>query len=356
MDRSVFERRREKLRPLLRETGLAALLVTLDADRFYLSGFELHDAQINESSGCLLITADGRDTLCTDHRFAAAAARLWDKEDIFLYRNKGMPQVNALLKERVSGEIGFDPSALSVEAFELLGNGLRLRKAGDLVAELRVVKEDEEIRRLENSCRLNRELMDKLPGMARSGMTEACLAREIERYWRDRGAEELAFPSIVAVDGNAALPHAVPGPAEITDSCCLLVDAGCRLDGYCSDQTRTLWTGDNPDALFVSDLELVREAQERAIRGIRPGIAACEVYKLAAAFLAGKGRGDLFTHGLGHGIGLQTHEAPSLNANSEKVLQPGMVLTVEPGLYRQGRHGVRWEYMVLVTEDGARVL
>ncbi|MDR2124836.1 MAG: Xaa-Pro peptidase family protein [Desulfovibrio sp.] len=356
MDNTVFAGRRERLRPFLREGGPSALLVTLDADRFYLSGFELHDAQINESSGCLLITADGRDLLCTDRRFADAAARLWDENDIVVYRGDGLKDINALLKDRVSGEVGFTPSALSVEAFEVIGAGVRMRDAGNPVADLRIIKDDDEIGKLENACRLNRELMRKLPALARPGLTEAALAWEIERFWRERGAEELAFPSIVAVDGNAALPHAVPGHTEITDACCLLVDAGCRLDGYCSDQTRTLWIGDKPDALFTSDLQLVREAQERALRGIRPGMTAREVYGIAASFLEAAGVLNLFTHALGHGIGLQTHEAPSLNESSEVILRPGMVLTVEPGLYRRGRYGIRWEHMALVTEDGARIL
>jgi Xaa-Pro aminopeptidase len=356
MDTSVFAGRRERLRPFLREAGLAALLVTSDADRFYLSGFELHDAQINESAGCLLITADGRDRLCTDSRFADAAARLWEQADIVVYRGNGLSDINALLKGCVSGEVGFTPSALSVQTFEGIGSGVRMRDVGNPVAELRIIKDDDEIRKLEKACRLNEELMRTLPALARPGLTEAGLAWEIERFWRERGAEELAFPSIVAVDGNAALPHAVPGRTEITDACCLLVDAGCRLDNYCSDQTRTLWIGDRPDALFASDAALVREAQERVVRGIRPGMTAREVYGIAAAFLGAGGVLDLFTHALGHGIGLQTHEAPSLNDRSEVVLRPGMVLTVEPGLYRRDRHGIRREHMILVTGDGARVL
>ncbi|MDR1686821.1 MAG: Xaa-Pro peptidase family protein [Desulfovibrio sp.] len=356
MDNAVFANRRERLRRFLRDAGQAALLVTSDADRFYLSGFELHDAQLNESSGCLLITAAGRDILCTDRRFADAAARLWDEDDIVVYRGNGLSDINALLKDRVSGEVGFTPSALSVQAYEGIGDGVRMRDAGNPVADLRIIKDDDEIRKLEKACRLNEELMRNLPALARPGLTEAGLAWEIERFWRERGAEELAFPSIVAVDGNAALPHAVPGCTEITDSCCLLVDVGCRLDGYCSDQTRTLWIGDKPDALFASDAALVREAQERVVRGIRPGMTAREVYGIAAAFLDAGGVLDLFTHALGHGIGLQTHEAPSLNETSEVILRPGMVLTVEPGLYRRGRHGIRREHMMLVTEDGARVL
>jgi Xaa-Pro aminopeptidase len=166
----------------------------------------------------------------------------------------------------------------------------------------------------------------------------------------------MAFPCIVGVGGNGALPHVEPGDTRITKNCGVLVDAGCRLKRYCSDQTRSFWVGDNPDPAFSADLELIKEAQQKAIRHIRPGVAVTEIYNAARAFLDSNGAGVLFTHGLGHGVGLQTHEAPSLGATSTAVLQHGMIVTVEPGLYRPGQHGVRWEYMVLVTENGARVL
>jgi len=224
------------------------------------------------------------------------------------------------------------------------------------VESLRMIKEPGEIERIEASCALNHRLMDWAPGILVPSRTEAEIAWDIEQFFRNHAAEELAFPTIVGVGGNAALPHAEPGAAKITENCGVLVDTGCRLARYCSDQTRSFWVGDTPDPLFRADLELVQAAQAEAIKHIRPGVAANEVYAVARSFLDSKGVGDLFTHGLGHGIGLQTHEAPSLGATSAATLEAGMIVTVEPGLYRLGKHGVRWEYMVLVTEDGARVL
>lgn len=355
MNTERFGIRRESVRRLMHKAGLNALLVTLDANRFYLSGFALHDTQINESSGCLVIARNGRDWLCTDSRFLDAAKRLWEEERIFIYPGNGLSQVNTLLRERFSGSIGFEARSLSVAAFEAVGEGLSMQKADGLVESLRMIKETEEIRLMESSCVLNHRLMEWLPGVLTPGRTEAQVAWDIEQFFRNHGAEELAFPSIVGIDGNAALPHAEPGDTRITENCGVLVDTGCRLGGYCSDQTRSFWAGDRPDPVFSSDLEHIREAQEKAIRHIRPGVTTSEVYRVARSYLESKGVGDLFTHGLGHGVGLQTHEAPSLGSSSEAVLQPGMIITVEPGLYRPGKCGVRWEYMVLVTEDGARV-
>ena len=356
MNRHRFEARRETLRGLMRKAGLKALLVTLDANRFYLSGFELHDAQINESSGCLVVAADGNDWLCTDPRYEDAAKRLWDHERIFIYRGNGMAQVNGLLKDRFAGPVGFEARSLAVAAFETVGQGLAMQRADGMIESLRLCKEPEEIAVMERSCRLNHKLMEWLPGVLVPGRTEAAVAWDIEQFFRNNGAEELAFASIVAVDGNAALPHAEPGDTPLTDGCGVLVDVGCRVDRYCSDQTRCYWVGNTPDPVFASDLALIQEAQRRAIAAIRPGALCSAVTAAARSYLDEKGVGDLFTHGLGHGVGLQTHEAPSLNAASETALRPGMVVTVEPGLYRPGRCGVRWEYMVLVTEDGNRVL
>lgn len=356
MNKATFAARREKLRVLMYKADLSAMLVTLDANRFYLSGFELHDPQINESAGCLIINRHGRSWLCTDPRYYDAARALWEEDRIFIYRGNGMVQVNGLLKERFSGPVGFEAAALSVAAFETVGAGLSMQGADGMIESLRLIKEDAEIERIERSCALNHKLMEWLPGVLAPGRAEAQVAWDIEQFFRNHGAEELAFSSIVAVGGNAALPHAEPGGTEIRDGCGVLVDVGCRLDRYCSDQTRCFWVGGKPDPVFAGDLALIQEGQRRAIDCIRPGVEASVVYGAARSFLDERGVGHLFTHGLGHGVGLQTHEAPSLGGAASGVLRPGMIVTVEPGLYRPGQCGVRWEHMALVTDDGARVL
>ena len=358
MDVAVYENRREKLRALMREAGLAALLVTLDANRFYLSGFELQDPQANESSGRLLIMADGKDWLCTDSRFHTAAHRIWDEERIFIYKGKAMEQLNELLKGLLkgSGPVGFEAQNISFEAYEKVSPGLTMQRADGMVEALRMIKEPEEIQRLEKACVLNHKLMEWVPGALVPGRTEAQVAWDIEQFFRNHGAQGLSFSSIVAVGGNAALPHAEPGQDHISDNCGVLIDVGCRLNDYCSDQTRSFWVGPRPDPEFAKNLKYIKEAQARAIKVIRPGVNAMTVYAAAAAYLEEKGVLHLFTHGLGHGIGLQTHEAPNLGQSSDVILKAGMVITVEPGLYLPNHGGVRWEYMVLVTEDGARVL
>lgn len=356
MDTGRHAKRRENARRLMHEKGLAALLVTLDANRFYLSGFELRDHQINESSGCLLLMANGRDWLCTDPRYDDASKRLWDPERIFIYNGDAAKAINTLARENVSGPVGIEESAMTVRFHKTFAEGLTLQGADGLVEQLRMIKEPEEIERMKASAALNHKLMEWLPATFAVGGTEEEIAWAVERFFRENGAESLAFPCITAIGPNAALPHAVPGKAALTENTCLLVDVGCRLHDYCSDQTRTFWVGDKPSAAFMETLALVRTAQEKAIAAIRPGMKASAVYAVARNHLDENGVGAYFTHGLGHGIGLQTHEGPSLNSRNETILRPDMIVTIEPGLYYPEWGGVRWEYMVLVTEDGCRIL
>ena len=356
MDILRYAARREKLRSLMRREQLGALLVSLDANRFYLSGFELIDHQSNESAGCLLILPDGNDWLCTDARYLDAAKRLWDEDHIFIYSGDAPAQINALARDKARGDIGFEAKCTTVFFHAAFSRDLSCRPADGLVEELRVIKEPEEITRLQAAVALNHKLMEWMPGTLRVDRTEAELAWDVERFFRENGAQSLAFPCITAVGPNAALPHAAPGSDRVCENTCVLVDVGCRLNDYCSDQTRTFWVGDKPPASFLDTLSLVRAAQEKAIAAIRPGVGMADVYHAAKKYLDDKGVGKYFTHGLGHGIGLQTHEAPSLNPRATATLQAGMVVTVEPGLYYPQWGGVRWEYMVLVTEDGSRIL
>lgn len=360
--RAMYARRRDRLRRLMAARGLDALLVSRAANRFYLSGFELHDPQCNESAGRLVITADGGDWLATDSRYTEAAARLWDRERVFSYGGDAAGDLARLLR-RCGARAGFEAQGVShAFARELAARAGRfpsLEAADGLVERLRRIKEPEEIAAMERSFALNHRLMRHVEeGLARGdwrGREERELAWEIERFFRENGAEGLAFASIVAAGPNGALPHAVPGAARIPAEGPVLVDVGCRVDGYCSDQTRTFWAGDAPGPEFSRALALVRAAQAEALAVMRPGLPLADAYAAARAVFARAGVEDSFTHGLGHGVGLETHEAPSLSPRASGALEPGMTVTVEPGLYYPRWGGVRWEHTVLVTEDGVRV-
>lgn len=352
----VYAARREKLRENIRKAGHSALLVSHAANRYYLSGFELHDSQCNESSGMLLITADGRDKLLTDPRFLDAARRLWPEDDIFIYTGHRHPQIREFVSKVHTGPVAFESRAMSVDTCERLRESLTLVPTHGLVEDLRRIKEPGEIERLDRSCAVNEKVMRAAPDVIQPGRSEGEVAWRLEQLFRDFGASELAFSPIVAVDSNAALPHAEPGRDLVKDECMVLVDMGGRYGDYNSDQTRTFWVGKRPPDHFRKALELTQMAQAKAISVIRPGLPISEAYHAARAYFAQFGVEKAFTHALGHGIGLETHEFPSLSPIAEGVLEPGMVITVEPGLYYPEWGGIRWEHMVAVTEDGYRIL
>ena len=360
-DLARYAARRDRLRGLMAGRGLDALLVSRAANRYYLSGFELHDPQCNESAGSLVITADGRDWLATDARYTDAAARLWDKDRIYRYGPNAARELAGLLR-RSGGRAGFEARGVSFAFGRVLaataGRFPALVAADGLVERLREIKDAAEGAAMERSFALNHRLMRHVEeGLARGdwrGREERELAWEVERFFRENGAEGLAFASIVAAGPNGTLPHAIPGAARIPEEGPVLVDVGCRVDAYCSDQTRTFWAGEKPSKEFVRTLALVREAQAAAIGFMKPGVALADVYAAALKVFKAAGVEKHFTHGLGHGVGLETHEAPSLSPRATGTLVPGMTVTVEPGLYYPEWGGVRWEHTVLVTADGVR--
>ncbi len=356
MNTSVFEQRREALKRELKARELPALLVSHAANRYYLSGFELHDPQCNECVGWLVVTADGDDYLFTDSRYTDAARKVWPEENLYIYSSKKQAEVCAFLEGKGVTSMGFEPKALHLFDYDKLCEFVTLTSTENVVESLRIIKDADEIRRMEESIRLNHDLFDYIEDQLVPGRTELEISWEVEKFFREHGAEGMAFPSIVGVGPNAALPHAIPGETKIRENELVLIDTGCRFMDYNSDQTRTFWVGDNPSDRFKKTMDLVRAAQQAAIDIIKPGLSYSEAYLASYAVFEKAGVEAMFTHGLGHGVGLETHEPPSLGRVSQGILKPGMIVTVEPGLYDPAWGGIRWEYEVLVTEDGCRVL
>lgn len=355
MNKYAFEKRREALRALMAEKNLDALIVSHAANRYYLCGFELHNPQCNESCGWLVITKDG-EKLLTDPRYEDAALRLFPKEDVFIYAGKRWNAIADFLKSLGTNTFGFEPKGISVFEHEQLSKRLNITSADGLVEKLRTIKDADEITRMKASCALNHKLMEHIEGQLIPGRTEKDISWDIEKFFRENGASEMAFDSIVGVGPNAALPHAIPDETLIRENELVLIDTGCRLDGYNSDQTRTFWVGETESDRFKTVKDQVVTAQQAAIDILRPGLSFAEAYTASREVFVKAGAENRFTHGLGHGIGLETHEPPSLSSIAEGILKPGMVVTVEPGLYYPDWGGIRWEYMTLITEDGCEIM
>jgi Xaa-Pro aminopeptidase len=353
---TIFQKRRHRLARSLQKNNIPALLVTHAANRYYLSGFELHDPQCNESAGAILVTQEGDAWLLTDSRYRDAATRLWPEERIFIYAGGRDEHIATWIHDLGIRNLGIEAVSMSVAQSRILEQKVDLVCTKNLVEDLRIIKDSAEIKALKQSCALNHQVFSQIESLLVPGLTEADLAWKIERLFREQGASELSFETIAAVGPNSALPHAIPGSTVVTRDCPVLVDMGCRLNGYCSDQTRTFWVGDNPSQVFQETLKRVQEAQQVALQYYKPGEPIKKADQAARSFFDTQGQGAYFTHSLGHGVGLETHEPPAVSPRSQLEFRPGMVVTAEPGLYYPEWGGVRWEHMILITEDGHEVL
>jgi len=262
------------------------------------------------------------------------------------------------IAEHLEGRAGFEDDHISVRLLEKLkeklADGVEAVAAGGLVEELRRVKDEGELALIGEAAKLADEALRWSTEQGLAGKTEREVARAFEARIRELGGDP-SFPAIVAAGPDGALPHAEPGEREVGKGELVVFDMGAAIAGYCSDGTRTFATGD-PGEEAIEVYEVVRKAQQLSLDAIRAGVKGEDVDKVAREVIDAAGHGDRFGHGLGHGVGLELHEAPRLSLRSDDVLAPGEVVTVEPGIYLPGKLGVRIEDLVVVTEDGLRNL
>ena len=336
--------RGERLAGLVSEKELDQFFVSDLVNVRYLTGFT------GTNGACLV----GGDELVffTDFRYTERAkdevAPEWERPDA---ERELIPQIVG----RMKGRVGFEDAKLSVRQLARLeaaaGEGVEFIPAGDLVEQLRAIKDPDEIERIAAAAKLADEVYEWTLERGLAGHTERDVARAVEARIRELGAEP-SFPPIVAAGENGALPHA---EREIGSGELVVYDMGALLDGYCSDCTRTFATGDPGDEAREV-YELVLRAQLASLESVRPAAAGKEVDAVARELIDEAGHGDHFGHGLGHGVGLEVHEGPRLATTSEDELFEGNVVTVEPGVYLPGKLGVRIEDLVVVTADGYRNL
>jgi Xaa-Pro aminopeptidase len=336
------------------KAGAKALLVTHLPDVRYLCGF-------TGSNGALVLGA-GKATLYTDGRYTVQAKAEAVGTKVVIAPKSATLAACAALEAAGVTRCGFDATQTTVAGLEAMRGAVsaKLRKAlfvpvGPVVAGLREVKDEVEIEIIRRAAGLGCRLFETMLGSIRSGMTEVAVAAELEHAARLAGAERMSFDTIVASGERSALPHGRATLAKLPRRGFVTLDFGVVIDGYCSDMTRTIHLGRAlPDEAEVYDAVL--EAQESAVAAIRPGVSVGEVDEAARSVLRRAGLDAYFSHSTGHGVGLEIHEGPRLAANQKQLLEPGMVVTVEPGVYLPGRFGVRIEDMVLVTAEGAEVL
>lgn len=347
-----FQSRRNRLRKAFKTTGVDALLVTDFTNVTYLTGFTGDDSY-------LLIRRNG-ETILSDPRYTTQLGEECPGVDL-LIRPPGVTMLQSVVKALRAAKVsrlGIEGDSMTVGLRDRLAEKIpktKIFSTSGMVEKLREIKDKYEIARLRNAVTQAEKAFEAMRSWLRPETTEKEAADELEHQCRLFGAKDAAFPTIVAVGPRAALPHATPTRQCIGEGGFVLFDWGANEGLYRSDLTRVLVSG-KISPKFERIYHVVLEAQARAIAAIRPGVLANDVDSVARSFIADAGFGRRFRHGLGHGLGLMVHESPRLAVKNQTVLKPGMVVTVEPGIYLPEWGGIRIEDDVLVTRTGCEVL
>ncbi len=325
----------DRLRALIEEP----LLVTNPKNVVYLTGFD--------SSNAALLIDQERVQLFTDFRYISAASAVEGVEVVQTKR-----AVIGALAERLSGKIGFEATSVVYADYETLkGGGLDLVPHRGLVESLRAIKDEGELAILRRACKITDRVFERLTGVSFVGRTEREVSWDLTRLFHEEGGEALAFESIVGAGPTGARPHARAGDRKIGAGELVVIDAGCTVDGYASDYTRTFATGPL-DGEAREAYQVVLAAQLAGLEAIRADMPAIDADLAARRVVEDSPFAGTFGHGLGHGLGLDVHELPRMSPETTDVLAPGNVVTVEPGVYLEGKFGIRIEDDVVVTATG----
>jgi len=342
--------RLREFREMLTQTQADAFLVTDPNNRFYMSGFR-------GSSGALLVTV-AEQYVITDFRYTDQVREEAPLYKVVRHGEDFFRDLAGLCRESGVSVLAFEEDHITYGQYrrmEQAMQGVSLEPLSGTVERLRAVKDPGEVCKIRRAAEIAiNTLVAAVQGL-RVGDTEEELAQNVDRLMKDLGASGSAFETIVASGPRSALPHARPSARRIENGDVVLVDLGCRYEGYCSDLTRCFMVG-SASSRYREIHGIVLEAQLAGIEAVMPGKTGREVDAAGRSIIEERGHKDNFGHGLGHGVGLAVHEAPRLNPKGEQVLTPGMVVTVEPGIYLPGWGGVRIEDLLLVTKEGSEVL
>jgi Xaa-Pro aminopeptidase len=352
-----FKGRQTKIQSILSQNRLDGLLVSHLPNIRYLCGF-------TGTAGAVLIT-ENQSLFFTDGRYTTQSHDEVDGSKVVIEQQ---PPLLAAAKWIAANRktlgprglrIGIEGEHLSVATrdrlAEVLPSFCRLRKSSAIVERLRMVKDVQEMSCIRAAVRVGARLFDRALEIIRPGVKESEVAAEMEYAARQAGSQEMSFPTIIASGKRSALPHGRASAARIPARGFVVCDFGVILTGYCSDMTRTVHVG-RPTAEARRVYQAVRLAQRASIEAVRPGVSVGDVDLAGRKLLQREGLARYFTHFTGHGVGLEIHESPRIAVGQTEILQPGMVITIEPGVYLPGRMGVRIEDMVVVTERGCEVL
>lgn len=340
----------KKLKQELVKNNIKAFLVTGQANIYYLSGFLDSDA--------FILLTDNVNYLITDARYIHEAQKLKKNYRVIIRRK----DIYVILKEIISrskiNSIGISADTTPLAVYTRLKQGLpgiKIKPCAPLVESQRIIKDDLELELICRAINITKRALIYAKQIIRRPVSEKTVQAKLEYFLRTHGAEKSSFDIIIASGKNGAKPHARVTNKIIKKGEPVVIDIGCIYRGYNSDLTRTLVLG-RISTYFRRYYNTVRRAQLAAIAKVKPGIAICEIDHAARSVIEKQGLGNNFVHSVGHGIGLDVHESPSVSSKNKNILQPGMVITIEPAVYIPGWGGVRIEDMILVTKKGAKIL
>lgn len=329
--------------------NIEAALIMGNVNRNYLSGFTGDESYT-------IITND-KAYFITDFRYLEQAKKEVKEYEIIEYKSSVEFFLADLVNSLKIKNLGFEEDILSFNVYSKLKSKLQcnLVPLEGIVEDLRTIKDKYEIEKIQKAASIADDAFKHILGYIKTGITEREIALELEFYMKKCGASALSFTTIAASGIRSSLPHGVATDKKVKNGEFLTLDFGCIYNGYCSDMTRTVVIG-NPDKKMVQIYDIVLHAQEMALKAIEPGVSGFDVDKIARDYIKSSGYGDYFGHGLGHGVGMEIHEKPRLSPKFNMKLMPGMVVTDEPGIYIPDFGGVRIEDLVLITEDGYKLL
>ena len=346
MSLEILKMRLKRLQEQLKERAMDAVLITNAINRAYISGFV-------GTAGYAIITPEDA-FLLTDFRYTQQAKKQAPCFKVMQFEGKPYKALQERLHQSGVKALGFEDNTVTYAQyrdFEKELNVETLIPVRDLLTGLRQVKDGNEIAKMRKAANIGDRAFSHILKFIKVGMTEREIALELEFFMKRSGATALAFDTIVVSGARSALPHGQPTQKKIEFGDLVTMDFGCVYEGYCSDMTRTVGMG-RLDDTQRKIYNVVWEAQESALAQLGSGKTGKEVDRIARDIIEGNGYGKCFGHGLGHAVGREVHENPRLSPLGEDVLKPGMVVTVEPGIYVEDFGGVRIEDMVVITEDG----
>ncbi|MBR3891701.1 MAG: aminopeptidase P family protein [Bacilli bacterium] len=337
-------KRLDKLRGFLLGNNADGIIVSSYPNIFYFSEFT--------SENALLYITREKAYLITDSRYTIQAKKEAKGYDVIVFKNGFLKELEKLI---IKGSNILFEESMTYARYNAYSSNLECNLVATNIDSLRNIKDEKEIKNIKKACDIASKTYDHIINFVKPGMKEKEVANEMIHYMKSLGASKESFETIVASGKRGAMPHGTASNKVIRDGDFVTLDYGCIYNGYCSDITRSFLVG-NDNKEMIKIYNIVKKAQELAVKSVKAGVRASEVDKVARDYITSKGYGKYFTHSTGHGLGIEVHDPISVSSRSDMVLEENMIITIEPGIYIKNLGGIRIEDDVLVTKDGYKIL